>query len=92
MLVSRKYLSLIHLVTGELAASVHMAEAVVKLSDIGGAHATGPILNEPFTESINQVPVLAASNFTGAFNIGFGSTKSDVFRRGLFIFRSSRRA
>ena len=69
MLVSRKYLSLIHLVARELSARVHMTKAVVKLLDLRDANAAGSVLNEPFAEGIDKGPVLAASNLAGAFNV-----------------------
>ena len=76
--MSRKYLSLIHLFARELAARVYMTKAVVKLLTSSRAHAPGSILNEPFAESIVQGPVLAASNFAGAFNGSFVGAKGDV--------------
>src|ERR1022692_2877168 len=85
MLVSRKYLSLIHFVARKLAARVHVTEAVVKFRDLRGANATGSVLNEPFAESIDQGPVLAASDFAGAFNVRFGGAKSDVLHMELSI-------
>jgi hypothetical protein len=60
-----------------------MTEAVVKLRDLRGAHAAGSVLDEPFAESIDKRPVLTARNFAGAFNVGFGGAKSDVFHIGL---------
>jgi hypothetical protein len=84
-LVSRKYLSLIHLVARKLAARVHMTEAVVNFRDLRCAHATGSVLNKPFPESIYKRPVLAARNLSGAFNVRFGGAKSDIFHMDLSI-------
>lgn len=55
-----------------------MAEAVVKLFDLGDAHATGSVLNKPFPESIDKSPVLTAGNFSGTFNGSLVSTKGNV--------------
>jgi hypothetical protein len=42
-------------------------------------------LNQPFPESIDQVPVLAASNFAGAFNSSFVGAKSYVLHMDLSL-------
>jgi len=55
-----------------------MTEVVVELRDLSGSHSTGPVLNEPFAESVNQGPVLAPSHIAGAFNGGFVGTEGDV--------------
>src|SRR5271166_5562403 len=85
MLVSRKYLSLIHLVARKLAACVHMPEAVVKLRDLRRADATGSVLNEPLAERIDKRPVLAASHFAGAFDGRFVGAKSYVLHMHLSL-------
>ena len=90
MLVSRKYLSLIHFIACKFAARVHMAKAVVKLRDLRGAHATGSVLNEPFAEGINKGPVLAASDLAGAFNRRLVRAKSDVLHRSIIVHSSHR--
>src|ERR1017187_911723 len=92
MLVSRKYLSLIHLVARELAARVHMTKAVVKLLDLRDGNAAGPVLDEPLPESIIERPVLAAGNLSGAFNVSLCGTKGNVLHMDLSIAHSSRRA
>jgi hypothetical protein len=62
-----------------------MTEAVVEFRDLRGANATGSVLNQPFPESIDQVPVLAASNFAGAFNSSFVGAKSYVLHMDLSL-------
>jgi hypothetical protein len=63
-----------------------MAKAVVKLLDLRGPYAKGSVLNEPFTEGIDKVPVLAASDLAGAFNGKLVGAKSDVLHKGLSSF------
>src|SRR5277367_1700427 len=92
MLVSRKYLSLIHLVARKLASRVHVTKAVVEFRDFRRANSARSVLNEPFAEGIDQGSVLAARYFAGTCNGSLVGTKGDVFHIALSISRSSHRA
>jgi len=78
MLVSRKYLALIHFVAREVATGLYVAEAAHKSIECSALPRTGGVLLEPLPKRRIQGFALGLGHAPGLFDEGFFCAQSDV--------------